>query len=124
MTTTDRRVHARVHFTVEDGVSVLLERTSPDGVHAMLVSAFVLNLSEGGMAIIGRNPALMNLKPGDTLTLVRMLAPEELAFLKQVELEVRHALYEEETEHILAGCRFVDLSPEAREQIARFVSTH
>ena len=33
----ERRMHPRVNFSSEDGVSVLLERSSPDGSESMLV---------------------------------------------------------------------------------------
>lgn len=117
----EKRAHPRTYFSTDDGVSALLERSSPDGTESMLLIGRVTSLSEGGISFVGLSPALMNLQKGDVLKLVRITEPEILGFLQNVTLLVRHSVYEEETEHILAGCQFMDIDRDAQSRIARIV---
>ncbi len=120
----ERRAHPRAYFSTDEGISALLERSSPDGTESMLLYGRVTSLSEGGISFVGLNPALMNLNKGDVLKLVRITEPEMLGFLQDVTLLVRHSIYEEETEHILAGCQFMDISQDAQKQIRQFVTVN
>ncbi len=122
MNKAERRLHPRVYFAVEDGVSALLERSTPDGTDSMLLYGRVTSLSEGGISFVGLNPALMNLQKGDVLKLVRITEPETLGFLQNVTLLVRHSVYEDETEHILAGCQFMDIHPDQQSGISNYIS--
>lgn len=117
----ERRAYPRTYFSADDGVSVLLERSSPDGTESMLLYGRVTSLSEGGISFVGLSPVLMNLQKGDVLKLVRITEPEILGFLQDITLLVRHSIYEDDTEHILAGCQFMDIDKDAQNRITRIV---
>ena len=53
--------------------------------------------------------------------LVRVTEPKELAFLQHITLEIRHAINQEETDHILSGCSFLNVNAEQQAHLSRYV---
>ncbi len=114
----ERRKYKRAYFTVKDNILAVFELTAPE---RFSMSTNILSLSEGGVSFIGQKEALETLKPGDEILLVRVFEPEDLHFLQNIRLQVRHSINEPGMEHILAGCQFLNASDGQKIGISHFV---
>lgn len=114
----ERRKYPRAYFTVKDSILAVFELPEPE---RFSMSTNVLSLSEGGISFIGQKEALESLNAGDEITLVRVFEPEELHFLHNLRLQVRHTISEPGMEHVLSGCHYLDISEEQKTGISRFV---
>ncbi|NOZ14020.1 MAG: PilZ domain-containing protein [Acidobacteria bacterium] len=115
----ERRKHPRAYFTVRDSIFAVFQLPEPE---KFSMSTNVLSLSAGGISFIGQKEALEDVKAGHEILLVRVFEPEELHFLHNIRLQVRHTINEPGMEHILAGCRFIDISETQKEGISKFVT--
>ncbi|RLE18837.1 MAG: hypothetical protein DRJ08_05480 [Acidobacteria bacterium] len=115
----ERRKFPRAYFTVSDSIFAVFELPEPE---KFSMSTNVLSLSEGGISFIGQKEALESLKAGDQILLVRIFEPEDLHFLHNIRLQVRHTINEPGMEHVLVGCRFLDPSEEQKTGISKFVN--
>ncbi len=117
----EKRVHPRVSFSAEDGLAVQLEQRRPEHPDPTMITAHVLNLSEGGICLAGSSPHLLNLKAEDHLKLVSFTEKGELDFLQNIALQIRYAVHERKTDYVMAGFRFLDINPEQQEKTGRFI---
>ena len=114
----ERRKFPRAYFTVKDSILAVFQLKEPE---EYTMSTNVLSLSEGGISFIGQKEALEDMKTGDEILLMRVFEPETLNFLRSIRLQVRHTINEPGMEHILAGCKFIDVSEEQKRGISKFV---
>ena len=114
----ERRKYPRAYFTVSDSIFAVFELPEPE---KFSMSTNVLSLSEGGISFIGQKEAMEDLNAGDKILLVRIFEPEELHFLHNIRLQIRHTISEPEMGHVLSGCNYLDISEEQKTGISRFV---
>jgi len=114
----ERRRHRRIYFTVEDGIFAVIELPFWDDAS---ISTNLLSLSEGGVSFICHKEH-GDLEPGQNLMLSRVFEPEELSFLHQVPMQVRHTINEPDMPHMVVGCQFLDISPDHKARIADYIA--
>ncbi len=114
----ERRKFPRAYFTVKDNITAVFELPGPE---RFTMSTNILSISEGGISFIGQREVLEGLTSEDEILLVRLIEPEELSFLHNVVMQIRHTIDEPGMKHIVCGCHFVNIKREQRYGLYQFV---
>ena len=114
----ERRLYPRAYFTISDDVFAVFELPGPD---KMSLSTNVLSLSEGGISFIGQKETLQELQLEEELFLSRVFEPENLQFLHQIPMAVRHIIDDIEMEHVICGCQFLSMTELQRVKLKAFI---
>ncbi len=118
--TKEKRKHSRIYFTLEDGIFTALDFPEKSNEN---VTTNMLSLSEGGVSFIFNKENVANIFPGEKIKIKKVIKPESLSFLTDVETEVKHIVTDNELNHIVCGCQFLDLKSELRNKIQSIVES-
>jgi len=116
----EKRKHPRIYFTLEDGIFTALgfpEKSNES------ITTNMLSLSEGGVSFIFNKENVANIYPGEKIKIKKVIKPESLSFLTDVETEVKHIVTDNELNHIVCGCQFLDLKSELKNKIQSIVES-
>lgn len=116
----ERREFKRALFSIEDGVVGIL---SVPELQKKPITAYLLNLSVGGMYFTLRTDERNKIKKGDHLVLVQIKGSTSLKFLVNIDAEIRWILNYENFEHVGIGCQFLNIPDSSRDQIGKFVDS-
>ena len=116
--TVERRRYRRLAFSARE--KVYGEVGFPDPADEPKVLK-IADIGAGGLRFIELRTENCWLKTGDSLILRKITGHKKLGFLADVLLEVRWILDEEQFEHVIIGCEYVNMAPLQSRQIDRFV---
>lgn len=116
MATEEKRLYPRLALQIEDGYFGHFS-LSDDG-H---LTALIVNLSAGGINVAVAKSESKKIKDGDIIELQQISGGTNFSFLKDLRAEVRWIKDLEIGGYVSAGCRFVEISEELREQLGKFV---
>lgn len=114
----EKRQYPRLVLSVEDGFfgSFIL----PDKNNLMVS---IVNISAGGANFSAPAKVQAQINPGDILLLKNIIGATRLAFLEDIEAEIRWIKELGGPEGISVGCRFHELSGPVLEQMIKFVDS-
>jgi len=114
----NKRKHPRITFSVDDGI---VARFLVNGGNSDLQTAYVLNLSEGGLFFILRNDQSDLVKEGDDLRFVEIKKWRTAHFLVNIHADV--IWFGDMPEHhtVGIGCQFKEISDKNRKNIRDLV---
>ncbi len=118
MTTEDKRHYPRLTLGIDDGYFGNFKLANDESLVASVV-----NISAGGINMAAPTNAEDKLNKGDRLLLASIAGGTRLAFLNDIQSEVRWVKELDTPGYISVGCRFIDLSQEVREQLIKFVDS-
>ena len=116
----ERRQFNRALFTIDDGVIGIL---SVPELQKAPITAYLLNLSVGGMYFTLRTEEKNKIKEGDHLVLIQIKGSASLKFLVNIDAEIRWILNYENFEHVGIGCKFLNIPESSRKQVGKFVDS-
>jgi len=114
----ERRRYKRVFFSNQDDLTGILKLS--DNREAFL-TAFVKDLSEGGLGFAVKRDQKNKIIAGSQLTIKKIRGSEHLGFITDLKLEVIWVLDFDGLEHVGFGCRFLDMPQAFREKIRNYV---
>ena len=114
----DRRKYPRLSLTVEDGYFGNFKLPNNE-----MLAALILNLSTGGIKIAVPLDKKEKIKQGDTWLLKNIIGGTQLAFLSDIESEIRWITPLEKSKYLNVGCEFEVLKDDVRRQLDKFVSS-
>lgn len=114
----NKRKHPRVSFSVSDGIVArfLMQEESDD-----LKTAYILNLSEGGLFFALRKDQTNLIKEGDNLRFVEIKKWRRSHFLVNIQADVVWQGNIPDYESIGVGCKFRDISDKNLQNIKELV---
>ena len=116
----ERRNFQRIFFSIDDGIKgkfiISNLQTELD-----LLTANVINLSEGGLALTISKDRGKKIKIGDHIILTEVTGIKNLEFLANIEAEVKWILHNPSLEFVGFGCEFNDVPESMREAIKTFI---
>ncbi len=118
MTPEEKRKYPRVILKVEDGFFGNFKLTNAD-----IIIAPIVNLSAGGLNMSVPDNAKDQIKEGDILLLQSIVGGTNLAFLSDIQAEIRWIKDLKTPGYVSAGCRFKELSDAVRDQVVKFVNS-
>ena len=111
-----RRFKRRV--IVEDGVVGIFHL---HGVKEELVTAKIMDLSEGGMQLAVKRVDSKGIAVGKQLVLMEIKGLADLGSVTRIELEIKWIVGPPSFDNIGVGCEIINISERFREQIRQFV---
>ena len=114
----ENRHYPRVILGVEDGYFGNFKLPN----QASMVASIV-NVSAGGMNMAVPEKSTSVISQGDVILLRNIAGATNLAFLEDVQAEIRWIEQQDLPGYFSVGCLFIDLSEPLREQIIRFVDS-
>ena len=114
----ERRQDKRALFTIENGI--LATFTIPGG-KIRTMTAYVLNLSMGGIFFTMRQEEIEKIMKGDRVIFLNIKFRKSQPFILNAEAEIVWRTREPAREYSGVGCRFLNLSANSEEQISRFI---
>jgi c-di-GMP-binding flagellar brake protein YcgR len=114
----ERRQDKRALFTIENGI--LATFTVPGG-KIRTMTAYVLNLSIGGIFFTMRQEEVEKIIKGDRVIFLNIKFRKSHPFILNAEAEIVWRTGEPAREYSGVGCRFLNLSANSEEQIFRFI---
>jgi len=112
----EKRKHPRLVLSIEDGFFgnfVLPDKNS--------LIASIVNISAGGANFSTPLKVQGKINEGDVLLLKNIVGATRLAFLEDIEAEIRWIKALDDSDSISVGCEFKSLSGAVLEQLIRFV---
>jgi c-di-GMP-binding flagellar brake protein YcgR len=117
----EKRRLERIFFAIEDGVTGTFIFSDLQ-TELDLLTANIVNLSEGGVAItLLKDDKEKKIGIGDHLILTQVKGIKELEFLTNVEAEIKWIVDNPSIKFIGFGCEFLDLPETIREKIRAFI---
>ena len=114
----ERRKFKRVLFTPEDGIVGVFNPPHDEGE---MITAQVMNVSEGGLQLTFK-PILKNrIKEGDRLLLTEIKGTTSSQVIINVDTEVRWISEDQLSKQIGIGCEFQNVLEQNKRQISEFV---
>jgi c-di-GMP-binding flagellar brake protein YcgR len=118
----ERRRLERIFFSIEDeirGTFIFSDiQTELD-----LLTANVVNLSKGGLALTLSKEKGKNIGIGDRVILTQVKGKKELEFLTNIEAEIKWILDNPSLEFIGFGCEFLNISESMKNAIQRLIDS-
>jgi c-di-GMP-binding flagellar brake protein YcgR len=114
----ERRRYHRIFFSREDGISATFAFSDPQ---KGLLTAQIINLSEGGLGLALSKNEKKRIGKGDHLILSRLTGIKGLEPLINVEVEIRWILENQSLEFVGLGCQFFDSPESMQEEIRTFI---
>jgi len=114
----EKRRHPRIFFTLEDGIFTSLAFPEKD---KKLITTTMLSLSEGGVSFMFSKSDVANIYPGEKIEIKNVIKPENLSFLTNAQTEVKHIVTDNEINHIVCGCQFLDLKKDIHKKIKSII---
>ena len=118
----ERRNFQRIFFSIEDGIKGKFIISSLQ-TELDLLTANVINLSKGGLALTISKDRGKKIKIGDHIILTEVKGIKNLEFLANVEVEVKWILDNPSLEFVGFGCEFNDIPESMREAIQTFIDS-
>ncbi len=116
----DRRKYQRYACAIDEGVHGRFT-FSPE--RKELFTAYIFNISLGGMYFSVRNDQKNKFKKGDILTFVEIKKSGSQNYLINVESEIIWLLNHHFLNHIGLGCKFLKISENSKDQISKFIES-
>jgi c-di-GMP-binding flagellar brake protein YcgR len=118
----EKRRLERIFFSIEDGITVTFIFADLQK-ELDLLTANVVNLSEGGLAITLSKDKDKGKKIGigDHIILTQVKGIKDLEFLTNVETEIKWILDNPSLKFVAFGCEFFDLHETITEKIRTFI---
>jgi len=114
----ERRRYKRVFFSNQDDLTGILKFS---GNHEVFLTAFIKDLSEGGLGFAVKRDQKNKIITGSQLTIKKIRGSKHLDFITDLNLEVIWVFDCDELEHVGFGCRFLDMPKAFREKIRNYV---
>ena len=114
----NKREHPRVYFTVSDGI---VARFFSSDDHQELQTAYILNLSEGGLFFTLRKDQNNLIKEGDNLRFVEIKKWRTNHFLVNIQANVVWQGNIPDYDSIGIGCKFSNISDKNLQNIKELV---
>ena len=118
--THERRLFERIFFSNEDGITGIFSLPAP---YQDAASATIMDISEDGMGITFLKKECPPFNKGEHLVLKKILNMESLSFLEDIKIEIRWVLSHRSLEHIALGCRFVNISEQAKNKLRKVIGS-
>jgi c-di-GMP-binding flagellar brake protein YcgR len=112
----EKRKFPRVALKIEDGYFASFKLANDE----KLVGP-IINFSAGGLNLEAPANAADKIKAGDRLFLINIAGGTTLAFVSQIEAEIRWINPSEDPAYLSVGMEFIDISQAVREQMIKFV---
>ena len=117
----ERRIHRRVFFTPDDNITgQFLAR----GFVQKPITAFILNLSMGGLYLTPKKGRNSDFKKGEPLVFMQLHAPNSDPLILNIDAEIRWIMDPAMLEYIGIGCSFTKLSDSSRTRLEGFMNTY
>lgn len=114
----ERRQQKRALFTIENGI---LASFIIPGIRTKTMTAYVLNLSTGGIFFTMRKEEISKIAKGNKVIFLEIKLRNSKPFILNAEAEIIWKTEEATTEYSGVGCRFLKLSSSSDGQISRFI---
>jgi hypothetical protein len=114
----DRRRFHRLIFTMEDDITATFAFSD---LQKGLLTAHIINLSEGGLGLALSKHEVERIWKGDYLILSHIKGIKGLESLINVKLQIKWILDNQTLEFIGCGCQFFDLPQSTQEKIGMFI---
>jgi c-di-GMP-binding flagellar brake protein YcgR len=118
----ERRRLERIFFSIEEGIKATFI-FSDIQTELDLLTANVVNLSEGGLALTLNKEKGKNIGIGGRVILTQIKGIKELEFLTNIEAEIKWILDNPSLEFIGFGCEFLDISEPMKNAIQKFIDS-
>ena len=118
----ERRSFQRIFFSIEDGIKSKFIISSLQ-TELDLLTANVINLSEGGLALALSKDRGKKIKIGDFIILTEVKGIKDLEFLNNVEAEIKWILDNPSLEFVGFGCEFRDAPESMKDSIQTFIDS-
>jgi c-di-GMP-binding flagellar brake protein YcgR len=118
MSSTEKRLYPRLSLKIDDGIfgHFLLP-----GIDQPKLVASIMNLSAGGINVAVPSTFQDKIRPNDILLLKQIAGARNLAFLSDIQAEIRWIKQLEPTHYVSVGCKFRELADPVRVQISQLV---
>lgn len=117
----EKRRFERVYFKAEDGLRGIF---SLPNNHEDILIANVMNLSKDGIGLVINKTEYISISPGDRLILNEVKGGSHLAFMRNIETEIKWILNHRSLEHIGLGCQLLNTSKEIRQNIGSYINSY
>lgn len=114
----EKRKFPRLSLKIEDGYFGTFRLLNQDNF-----AAPIMNLSAGGLNMAVTEQAKGKIKEGDRLMLQRIDGGTSLAFLSDIQAEVRWIKSVNFPGYVFVGCKFKEVPDQVRQQLSKFVHT-
>jgi len=120
----EQRRFKRFYFSLDDRIEGVFSLSLKNS-EANLVTARIMDISEGGLNFALKKHDTKGIRSGDRLILKRIKGSKKLEFCKNMELEIKWTLGKSDRffSHVGVGCGFQNISETLRQQIAQFVDS-
>jgi len=115
----EKRRFSRVFFSIKDEVLGLFTHSDSE---KEMITANIVNLSEGGLHfVLGRNKNKKFIG-GDRLVFSEIKAKKTLEFVADIEVEIKWVLDDQYLKHVGFGCEFVNIPDAKRKEIVQLMN--
>jgi c-di-GMP-binding flagellar brake protein YcgR len=115
----ERRRFHRLFFTMEDGIIATFAFSD---LQKGLLTAHIINLSEGGLGLALSKHEEQRIWKGDYLVLSHVKGIKGLESLINVKVQVKWILEDQLLEFIGCGCQFLDVPQSTQEKIRMIIN--
>lgn len=117
----ERRQFKRIAIPADDGIMGFI--SSPSLVADDPIAVKIIDLSAGGLHFFLHRGSFKKICSGDHLILKKIKGTKNLAFISDLELEIKWVADHQSLKHVGLGCEFLHISDKVRQQIDQFVDT-
>lgn len=117
---TERRQYTRMYFSAEDGI---VSSFTVPGLEEENFSGVVMDISEGGMCLSIAMENRVAISEGGSLLIRRFMGTPKLQSIVDVAASVRWIIELEGLKNITVGCEFLNLIPDYKELINKFINS-
>jgi len=114
----ERRQQSRALFTIENGI---MASFIIPGIKTKTMTAYVLNLSSGGIFFTMRKEEISKISKGDKVIFLEIKLRKSIPFILNAEAEIIWKTEPTAAEYSGVGCRFLKISSNSEGQISRFI---
>jgi c-di-GMP-binding flagellar brake protein YcgR len=118
MSSGEKRLYPRLSLKIDDGCFGHFLLPGPDQTKLV---ASIMNLSAGGINVAVSSSLQDKIRQHDILLLKQIVGVRNLAFLSDIEAEIRWIKKLETTNYVSVGCKFRELADPVRRQISQLV---
>ena len=114
----DKRKNPRIIFSLDDGIvgSLIVPH-----VHKKPITAYILNLSLGGIYFTLRSDQSKDLNKGDIFSLTEIKQWGSENFVLNIDAEIKWKLDNKEMQYISLGCEFKKIPDTSKQNLVKFM---
>ena len=116
----NKRKHERITYCIDDGI---VGSFAIPAVQKEAITAYILNLSKGGLHFTLRKEDIGKLKEGDQLFFMEIKKWASFRYLVNIDAEIKWIDDDHSFPNIGLGCQFLKISQTSKEHISEFLKS-